>query len=337
MLANYESPTAVIGYRAGEIPDTACGDRDNADSWRDNATYCPDDATISFDLDFLADLYVSSGELAPASILAHEWGHHVQDQNGIGQYSNQNELMADCFAGSYTSSVDELATQADQMETFYELGDEQYEASTWFGALEHGSPTQRAAAWSMGYTLITASGLAIDLCGGYAEWEPGSTVVLGDYRFLELPGRYTDAAAGVYVVEADGDLPGYSLQTGPAPLADAATIAELLIPAGPGALDFTPVDVSRSDAAAVYYDREGVGHGFLAVIMSPTTQTVLVVLVPGLGTLTSWTTPTPEDSTATYAATNLGLLVLERVCAPGQVAEATESSDQFNANCGDDL
>lgn len=257
VLPGYQSPTAVIGYRAGEIPDVVCGDRGDADSWRDNAFYCPDDATITYDLDFLARLYASSGDFGPASILAHEWGHHVQRQSGSGQFSIQDELMADCFAGAFTSSVDEAATQAEQMVTFYMLGNEQYEARSWFGALEHGSPTQRAAAWSLGYTLVAASGLGINMCRGYAEWEPGSSVLLADYRFTELPGRHGDVAGGTYVVEREGDAPGFVLQAAAAP----GPSPEAAIPEEPGNLEFTAVDVVRSDAAAstTRVTQEGMG------------------------------------------------------------------------------
>lgn len=73
------------------------------------------------------------------------------------------------------------------------------------------------------------------------------------------------------------------------------------------------------------------------MIMSASSPTALIVIVPGLGSLTSWTTPTPEDRAAAYAASNLGLLVVERVCAPGQVAVGTGSSDNFNPSCGEDL
>lgn len=337
-LPGYESPTAAIGYRAGEIPDTVCGDRDDADSWRDNAFYCPDDAKIVYDLDFLAALYASSGDFAPVSILAHEWGHHVQHQSGPGEFSIQDELMADCFAGAFTSSADEAAALAEQMLTFYELGNEQYEPTTWFGALEHGAPTQRAAAWSMGYTLTGSPELTLGMCAGYADWEPGATVELAGYRFTELPGRPGVVSGATYVVEADGAVPGVGLQTGPAPVqGDAASLAEQLVPVEPGALDVLPIEVDRSDAAALYYSHDGGGHGFLAVIMSTTTRTVLVVIVPGTGSLSSWTNPTAQDETAAFAATNLGLLVVARVCAPGQVAGATESTDDFNASCGEDL
>ena len=80
-LPTYQTPVSVTGYRAGEIPDaTTCGDHDDAASWRNNAFYCPTDQTITYDIDWFAELCRTAGVLAPIGVLAHEWGHHVQAQ-----------------------------------------------------------------------------------------------------------------------------------------------------------------------------------------------------------------------------------------------------------------
>ncbi len=72
-----------------------------------------------FDLDFLVQLqeqFGATGDLAAQYIVAHEYGHHVQNVLGINgrvqqaqqsdpdranEYSIALELQADCFAGAW--------------------------------------------------------------------------------------------------------------------------------------------------------------------------------------------------------------------------------------------
>jgi len=80
--------------------------------------YCPDDATVYIDLRFYEQLrqrFGAPGDFAQAYVIAHEVGHHVQNQLGIspkresarGQVSQEEynrlsvriELQADFFAG----------------------------------------------------------------------------------------------------------------------------------------------------------------------------------------------------------------------------------------------
>lgn len=79
--------------------------------------YCPADRLVYFDLEFLQQLqsqFGATGDLAAQYIVAHEYGHHVQNITGIsGQVTQQEqanpsranewsvglELQADCFAG----------------------------------------------------------------------------------------------------------------------------------------------------------------------------------------------------------------------------------------------
>jgi predicted metalloprotease len=87
--------------------------------------YCPVDQLVYIDLDFLQQLqeqFGATGDLAAQYIVAHEYGHHVQNITGIADRVNaaeqQNaaaaqdfgialELQADCFAGAWASSVAE--------------------------------------------------------------------------------------------------------------------------------------------------------------------------------------------------------------------------------------
>lgn len=86
--------------------------------------YCPLDNLVYFDLDFLValenQLIGKSTDLAQQYIVAHEYGHHVQNllgtnaqvqqaqQNDPGranQYSVALELQADCYAGVWVGDV----------------------------------------------------------------------------------------------------------------------------------------------------------------------------------------------------------------------------------------
>ncbi len=87
--------------------------------------YCPVDQLVYFDLDFLQQLqdeFGATGDLAAQYIVAHEYGHHVQNVTGISdrvrglqqqfpgsanEFSVAMELQADCFAGAWASSVAE--------------------------------------------------------------------------------------------------------------------------------------------------------------------------------------------------------------------------------------
>ncbi|HSP35962.1 MAG TPA: neutral zinc metallopeptidase, partial [Thermoanaerobaculia bacterium] len=97
--------------------------------------YCPSDEKVYLDLSFfreLTDRFGASGDFARAYVIAHEVGHHVQNQLGIeDQVQNamqqrgargangvsvRNELQADCFAGVW-------ANHADKMRHILEAGD----------------------------------------------------------------------------------------------------------------------------------------------------------------------------------------------------------------------
>jgi uncharacterized protein len=99
--------------------DSACGGADS----RMGPHYCPLDNRVYLDLEFFEELesrFGASGDLAPAYVLAHEIGHHVQTVLGISEQvqsqqqanpsqanelSVRMELQADCFAGIWASTV----------------------------------------------------------------------------------------------------------------------------------------------------------------------------------------------------------------------------------------
>ena len=105
-------------FFSGQVQ-TGCGSA----SAQTGPFYCPADQLVYFDLDFLVQLqdqFAATGDLAAQYIVAHEYGHHVQNITGISDLmrnaqqqvpSEANalsvslELQADCFAGAWASTV----------------------------------------------------------------------------------------------------------------------------------------------------------------------------------------------------------------------------------------
>jgi predicted metalloprotease len=93
--------------------------------------YCPSDEKVYLDLGFMNELaqrFGAPGEFAEAYVIAHEFGHHVQDALGImdrvaaEQQSNPSqvnelsirlELQADCLAGAWGHWVSTHPDQSD--------------------------------------------------------------------------------------------------------------------------------------------------------------------------------------------------------------------------------
>ncbi len=107
----------LVLYRGGVS--TACGDASSAVG----PFYCPGDQRVYLDLSFYGDMQRqlgASGDFAWAYVIAHEVGHHVQQQVGtsaeVSRLQRENrdranalsvrlELQADCYAGVWAHSV----------------------------------------------------------------------------------------------------------------------------------------------------------------------------------------------------------------------------------------
>jgi predicted metalloprotease len=97
----------VIAARPGvKIP--ACqGHRVRYADVRGNAFYCLKSNFIAYDDAFLMPKLADAfGTFAGAMVLAHEWGHAIQDRAGNGEEATvYMEQQADCFAGAFLRHV----------------------------------------------------------------------------------------------------------------------------------------------------------------------------------------------------------------------------------------
>jgi predicted metalloprotease len=113
----YRRPTLTLFTEAVR---SACGTASSAVG----PFYCPPDQHVYLDLGFFAELdrrFGAPGEFARAYVIAHEIGHHVQNQLGISdrveaqrrrlpeaeanRLSVRTELQADCLAGVWASDA----------------------------------------------------------------------------------------------------------------------------------------------------------------------------------------------------------------------------------------
>jgi predicted metalloprotease len=121
-------PTLGQQYRSTQIvlftdqTNTGCGGATSAVG----PFYCPPDETIYIDTAFYDELRTrfgsSGGPLAEMYVVAHEWGHHIQNVSGImsgldmqdtGPTSDsvRLELQADCFAGAWVGAAPQIVDE----------------------------------------------------------------------------------------------------------------------------------------------------------------------------------------------------------------------------------
>jgi predicted metalloprotease len=181
-------PEPTVGYvwiPAGQTAASACGDENGA--FGDSAAaYCAGDDTIYISQKFATDIYDGAldqalpgssqgyghtiGDFSVAYIVAHEYGHQIQDELGLFQNYGEKlptmafELQADCYAGTWANSA--------YRENRLEDGDvqEALDAALAVGDFDsgnpahHGTPQQREQAWNSGFQTGDPSE-----CSGYLD------------------------------------------------------------------------------------------------------------------------------------------------------------------------
>jgi uncharacterized protein len=171
---------ATTRYFSGQI-NTGCGAADSGVG----PFYCPEDKHVYIDLTFYNELssrFGASGEFAAPYVLAHEYGHHVQDLLGIEAKAQQQgqqgaesgsvrlELQADCFAGvwaKHATSTTDTSGQAlfksitdqdikDAVDTAGAIGDDKIQKQSGGqvnpDTFTHGTSAQRQKWFTTGYS-----------------------------------------------------------------------------------------------------------------------------------------------------------------------------------------
>lgn len=170
-LPGYQPATTV--FFSGGVS-TGCGQASSAVG----PFYCPLDSRIYIDLGFYDDLRnrfgANGGPFAEAYVIAHEYGHHVENLQGVLERSRDGstgpqssavrvELMADCLAGMWargavaTGFIEELTQQDidDGLNAASAIGDdriqEQAQGQVNPESWTHGSSEQRQRWFLNGY------------------------------------------------------------------------------------------------------------------------------------------------------------------------------------------
>ncbi|WP_426571263.1 neutral zinc metallopeptidase [Aquihabitans sp. McL0605] len=83
-----------------------CATSSDISALLNNAFYCPNGDAVVWDQEsFMPQLAKQYGDFTVAMVIAHEWGHAIQNRAQFSAPSVITELQADCFAGAWTKHV----------------------------------------------------------------------------------------------------------------------------------------------------------------------------------------------------------------------------------------
>ncbi len=171
--ATYQPPRLFLF--SGSVT-SACGQASSAVG----PFYCPGDSQVYLDLDFfrvMRDELGARGEFAFAYVIAHEVGHHVQNQTGVmrdtasararaseseaNEISVRVELQADCYSGVWARGAEEMFGTLEPgdiesaLDTAARIGDDALQRRSQGvvvpDSFTHGSSAQRQDWFGRGY------------------------------------------------------------------------------------------------------------------------------------------------------------------------------------------
>jgi uncharacterized protein len=171
---------AQTNFFSGGVQTGGCGSASSAAG----PFYCPADAEVYIDLNFFTELEqrfgATGGPFVEAYVLAHEYGHHVQNllgtseqvQPGTGPTSDsvRLELQADCYAGAWANHATTTPTESGEpliigvtaedvaaaLDAASRIGDDFIQRELGGGSVDttqfsHGSSAQRQKWYNVGF------------------------------------------------------------------------------------------------------------------------------------------------------------------------------------------
>ncbi len=147
----YQPPT-VVGLYDGTDPSTAptC---DGEPLEATNAFYCRDEDYVAWDVGLMADGTDLIGDTWIYLVIAHEWGHAIQNRLDLGLVADGRELQADCLGaaalfGAVADGTLELeeGDEKEMVNSLSLLADE----TAWTSSSDHGDPFERVQWFTLG-------------------------------------------------------------------------------------------------------------------------------------------------------------------------------------------
>jgi predicted metalloprotease len=147
----YTSPTVVGLYDGSDPAHTPSCGGEPLEAY--NASYCPADGSVAWDANLLVDGVDQIGDSWVYLVIAHEWGHAIQDQLDASLVAEGEELQADCLAAAalYGAAADgaltfDMGDDAELIGSLTALADQM----PWTMSSDHGDPFQRLQWFTIG-------------------------------------------------------------------------------------------------------------------------------------------------------------------------------------------